>query len=73
MSLLETAVRELGPYALEVIKAGVDAILSPGSKASEEAKGYALTVRGILPDPLPNVALDDAIDRDIADAKSRGG
>jgi hypothetical protein len=68
---LRDLLREAGPVLLgELVKLGTDAVL--GGKRPDLLQG-ARRVRDVLPDPLPNVALDDEIDRDIADAKAKGG
>lgn len=65
---LQDLVRELGPVVVgEIIKVGADWLTTgkpPALDASSLIDG-ARKVRDILPDPLPNVALDDKIDAEI--------
>lgn len=66
---LKDLLREAGPVLIgELVRMGADAVIS--GKRPDLLQG-ARRVRDVLPDPLPNVALDDALDRDIADAESK--
>ena len=64
---LQDLVREVGPVVVgELVKMGADALMH-GKLPSLDADiiAGAKKVRDILPDPLPNVAVDDMIDAEI--------
>ncbi len=68
-SWLKDLVREVGPVVVgELVKVGADWITSgkPPRFDSQSLLEGARRVRDILPDPLPNVAVDDRADREIA-------
>lgn len=58
---------DVGPVVLgELIKVGADYLLKGHPVASPIDIGAARKVRDLMPDPIPNDALDDEIDAEIA-------
>lgn len=64
---LASLAEQAGPAVIAgLIKAGAEYVLSGHPVASAVSLGDARKVRDLMPDPIPNDALDDEIDAEIA-------
>lgn len=66
-------VREMGPaIVVELVKMAADGITSGKLPVDERLLAAARKVFDVIPDPLPNVELDDRIDEEIDKRSSDG-